>query len=335
MITRLANSGLSSVLLGLAMFAVSGCETAPTIQPPPPFTQYTNGQFDWHRVQRVVVMPVANRSQYPRVADQFQEALVTELQRTGRFETVAAPFDVQGPKSADVFTTGRFDEIELLNLSRRFQAQAVVFARITQYHPYDPPRLGMSLMMVSPAEASVIASVDGMWDGRDIPTTERGESYFDRTQEWPNSLFEKDLVRTSPRVFQRFVAYQVAKSIANTTMPSNGGSDIQFVSGSMPHATGIQSVTQPIFVESDGTTTITPVPANHPAFVPNYPLGEMPIESMGPEIVIPTSPDQMGQPMVPPTPTPQALPPSPAPANPPMPPLDQKDSATRWPWPVQ
>ncbi len=290
----------------LAPLFVTGCQNTPTIPAPPPFTQYTNNEFDWNRVQRVLVMPLANRSQYPRVAESLQQALVTELQRTGRFETVAAPFDVQGPKAADVFATGRFDEVEVLNLSRRFQAQAIVFGRITQFHPYEPPRLGMSLMMVSPAEASVIASIDGMWDARDIPTRERGESYFDRTQTWPHSMFEKDLVRSSPRVFQRFVAYQVAKSIANTTMPHNSGSDIQFASHTImasPH--GDSSA---IFVESDGAViSPTPVAPNCPVPTMHYPLGDQPVTPMGPVM----APLAKTPHPVPPMPAEKTLPPKP------------------------
>jgi len=47
--------------------------------------------FDWSSIQRVVLMPLGNRSAYPHVAEELQSNLAAELQRAGRFEIAGPP----------------------------------------------------------------------------------------------------------------------------------------------------------------------------------------------------------------------------------------------------
>ena len=71
-------------------------------------------------------------------------------------------------RSGDVFNRGQFDELELLRVAREYDAQAILFGKVTQYYPYTPPKIGLSLIMISPAEGVAIASADGLWDARAI-----------------------------------------------------------------------------------------------------------------------------------------------------------------------
>jgi len=165
-------------------------------------------------------MPFGNRSDHPEITEQMRTALATELQQAGRFEVVVAPLDVEAASSKQVLSSGRFDELEAIRLSRRFQAQGILYGVVTQYHPYSPPRIGVSLLMVSPAEAVVVASVDGLFDAREQSTVDAAADYYNRTQSFPLSLLGSDRVTESPDVFRRFVSHEIAKSLATVAAPT-------------------------------------------------------------------------------------------------------------------
>ena len=199
-------------------------------------------------------MPLANQTAYPKVADEMQTNLAAELQRAGRFDIVVATREDNGARARDVFARGQFDEVELLRVAREYQAEAVLFGQVTQYHPYNPPRVGLSLLMISPAEGIVIASSDGLWDAREAGTAEQAKQNFKQSLSWPQSVVGADRVLESPDVFQRFVSYQVAQSLVPPSMP-----DV------LPGAVDSQLLVMPAFGESP--TSPQPPPAN------NFPIG--------------------------------------------------------------
>lgn len=178
-----------------------------------PFQQYLDPRVDWGSVQRVVLMPLANQTAYPKIADEMQTNLAAELQRAGRFDIVVATREDPGASARDVFARGQFDEIELLRVAREYQAQAVLFGQVTQYHPYNPPRVGLSLLMVHPAEGIAIASAEGLWDAREVGTASQAKQLYGQSLSWPQSVLGTDRVLESPDVFQRFVSQQVASSL--------------------------------------------------------------------------------------------------------------------------
>ena len=128
-------------LIVLALCFTSGCvhpkAKCPTVNHVvAPFEQFVAKNFDWSSVQRVVLMPLANQTAYPRVGYELQTNLAAELQRAGRFEVVTATREDLGARAQDVFSSGQFNEIELLRIAREYQADAVLFANVTNYHPY-------------------------------------------------------------------------------------------------------------------------------------------------------------------------------------------------------
>lgn len=206
--------GLGAVLV--LSIVGSGCKKE-FVPEPPKMTSYATRDFEWDEVQRIVIMPIANRSSVPSAPEQVQQALAAELQRSGRFEVVVARNDSLDPKTEDVFISGKFDEEELLRVKQRYQAQGVMFVQITQYTPYNPPQLGISVLLVSPAEAVVISAIDGLWDMRDTGTLGRARHYASNSLAFPDSLFGNDRMLDSPQTFQRFVAYEVAQVVETAT----------------------------------------------------------------------------------------------------------------------
>lgn len=186
-----------------------------------PFQQYLDPRTDWSAIQRVVLMPLANQTAYPKVSEEMQTNLAAELQRAGRFDIVVATKEEASAKARDIFAKGQFDEVELLRIARDYQAQAVLFGQVTQYHPYNPPRVGLSLLMIHPAEGIAIATSDGLWDAREIATANQAKQLYGKSLSWPQSMIGADRVLESPDVFQRFVSQQIAVSLMPSGLRDN------------------------------------------------------------------------------------------------------------------
>ena len=205
------------LLASLVLSLLPGCaQRAEQSVKMPLFNQFVTENLEWHEVQRVLFMPLGNQTAHAGVDEAVQSALATEFQRAGRFEVVMARPAEDAVLAEEVFSNGTFDEWQLLALAQQYHVQAVLLGKVTQFHPYAPPRLGMSLMLISPAQAVVIAAVDGVWDAREQATADRARAYYAQTVNFPETILAADLVLESPDVFRRFVSYSVAQSIART-----------------------------------------------------------------------------------------------------------------------
>ena len=210
-----------SRLLGcfLCLLLEPGCCSDNKPQPvteavtPAPFQQFIATNFDWSTVKRVALMPLANQSNFEHASEELQTNLAAELQRMGRFDVVVVPLEDPAARARDVFQRGAFDELELLRIARVHDAQAVMFGMVTQYHPYAPPRVGLSLVMISPGEGVAIASADGLWDARELSTARQAQAYLQEKTSWRQGLLGMDRAFESPDVYQRFVCQQIATSM--------------------------------------------------------------------------------------------------------------------------
>ncbi len=246
-------------LLAASMMPILGCRASRSVQPtapatPPPATasQYHLDSFDWRGVARVLVLPVGNESRYNRTGWEVRKALASELQRLGRFEVVSPPDDHPAFLSETMHVTGRFNEVESLNIAHTFGADVIIYATVTEYMPYGRARLGLVVQAVSPFDCKVVASVDGLWDTVSIDVARRARAFYHTPIDarGPVMAKVKELIQTptedgradelaieSPALYQRFVCNEVVQHLVvfpgdrrgspggapSNVMPAGGG----------------------------------------------------------------------------------------------------------------
>jgi hypothetical protein len=198
--------------------------------PPPTFSQYHLPGFQWANVDRVLVLPFLNESQHTHAGEEVRAALAAQLQRLGRFEVVSAAADERDVFAAQIHRGGRFDELAVLALAKRTSADVIVHGIVTHYSPYPRPRLGLILQAVGPAEAKVVASVDGLWDTTDAALAERCRTYYrQRARPKPafvrnhtiatDDAFSEELALDSPALFQRWVCFEAGNALLELPVP--------------------------------------------------------------------------------------------------------------------
>lgn len=266
---------LAVLILGI------GCShTKDRVVPPPgcdpTYSQYHLEGFRWTEVGRVLVLPLLNESNHPRADEEIGRALRTELQQLGRFEVVAAEPDDAARYSRLIHKSGRFDEDTMLRMRRAYGADVIIHGTITEYSAYPRPRIGIDLQAVAPAEAKVVASVDGLWDANHLPIAKRAQSYYlQRKHErgphiqanWiaPDDGHADELALLSPMLYQRWVSSELVALLVQD-----------------PTATGV------IFAPH-GTKAVTP--AFRP---PEFSMGiGPPPESAAPPAAGPGAPDKI------------------------------------------
>jgi len=207
-------------VLALVLMLGAGCALLKPPPPsPPPFGAYHAAHFDLHAVARVLLLPLANESPFPYVAEEMGTALAAELQRLGCFEVVVAPRCPEFCAFQGVHTTGRFDEQAFLDLARTFKVDGILVGSVTQYHPYVPPRIGLALQLICPGEGVVVASVDGLWDARQKELAEEARVYYRDTVCLFHAPSASELAITSPQLYQRFVAHEVVEALVDRPPP--------------------------------------------------------------------------------------------------------------------
>jgi hypothetical protein len=214
---------LSATILGLIL-AAAGCSFLRGPTPPAPcWSEYHAPGFETQTLARVMLLPLANESQFPQAAEEIRRALAAELQSFGCFEVLVPPPCAE-LGAASFRVQGRFNEAAMIELMHMYHVDGVVFGAVTQYHPYAPPRIGLSLQMVSPAQAVVVASVDGLWDARHKELADRARDYYGHEGHWFQSIPPSDLAVASPQLYQRFVCHQAALALTHVPPPATAPS---------------------------------------------------------------------------------------------------------------
>lgn len=232
-------------------------------------------------MRRILLVPLANDSRYPHATFEFQESLAARLQCAGRFEVVLATPDTHLACHDGVRINGRFDEAELLRLADEHHADAVLFGAITQYHPYLPPRVGLSLRLISPANAALIASVDGLWDARDQVVADQARYYTGHVLNDGQSLMSCELTMDSPALFRRFAChYAVEALVSPVLMPATNAGPTQPMAGSNPIST-VQAAQSPTTTAAPFPPPVPPVPPSSAPVLPALPI-ELPDEPSSP-----------------------------------------------------
>ncbi len=228
---RFAVAAVTAALAVAGCAFLNGTKRISNKRPEPPtFSQYHLDGWEWERVDRVLVLPVLNESQYTRAGDEVRAAFTSEFQRLGRFEVVSAPDD-KALLALQIHRGGRFDEGAMLDLARHTSADVIVHVIVTHYSPYPRPRIGLVVQAVGPQEAKVVASVDGLWDTADAALAERCRRFYrQRPHPRPSFVarnyvvesddgFAAEIALDSPALFQRWVAQEVALALLGRPIP--------------------------------------------------------------------------------------------------------------------
>jgi hypothetical protein len=139
--------------------------------------------------------------------------LASQVRACGYFEIIT-PANVRLPSQMDNILNGKFHELEIAQLARQYNADAVAFVRVNELRGYAPMRASITLAIVDSNETVVVFAVDGNWDTANAATQQAFANHVNSGSHVVPVSSEVQL--QSPRALLAFASAQIAEVIGNS-----------------------------------------------------------------------------------------------------------------------
>jgi hypothetical protein len=142
--------------------------------------------------------------------------LASKIRAVGAFEIVT-PANERMPLFNDEILKGRFNEVEMSALARRYNADAIGLVRVNEFRAYAPMRTSVTMAIVDGAETVVSFAIDGSWDTAEPGINRQFTEYVNtHCQSNPLSSQYPSLQLQSPESLFGFVASQMDEALQST-----------------------------------------------------------------------------------------------------------------------
>lgn len=165
-------------------------------------------------LQRVLLLPFTIESERDKVTDEVTAAFSIELQKSAKFDIVEAQgFQDILSQQKDIWTRGLIRAETIVEAKKRYKVDAIIFGKITQYQPYEPPILGIKIGMFSAKSGNIMWSADAIFDSSQASVIKLLKSYHKKQYQRKQSLYDWNLIMLSMKRYSQFVAYHIIKTL--------------------------------------------------------------------------------------------------------------------------
>ncbi|QDT10267.1 hypothetical protein [Planctomycetes bacterium K23_9] len=133
-----------------------------------PSTHVVSRHCDSIRPRRIVVVTCPNRQDRLKEQDLFARFLAAQIGRNTNIDVLVGKEQIC--RDHMPMRRGTFDELHLLQLSKKYQADCVMFCEIGQLSAYEPMQAEMSMLLVHVGESIALVSAKSVYDARDSTT---------------------------------------------------------------------------------------------------------------------------------------------------------------------
>jgi len=176
---------------------------------------FLSSRQDLQRTARVVLVELASVDECPpQIARDTTQALASAIQARQLFhvdvvrrtDPLCRDLPIEGVEALTL--------PELAAIRDALGCDAVLFGRVSHFQPFPRMQIGLYLKLIHLRDGKLVWGVDHVWDTTDRTTELRIEEYFRHVVRSGYDPLGPELVFKSPRAFQRFVAWEVAGTLA-------------------------------------------------------------------------------------------------------------------------
>ncbi|MCF6159509.1 MAG: hypothetical protein E3K32_13275 [wastewater metagenome] len=204
------------ILFFFTTVSITGCASS-SKKSTPQFTSmsyYKSDEYDNANVRRALLLPFTIESGRDEVIDEITDAFFVELQKVSKFDTVMAQgFQDVLSQQRDVWGRGLLRTDTVVEAKKRYNVDAIICGTITQYHPYEPPVLGIKIGMFSARSGNIIWSADAIFDSSKAEVIKLVKAYHKEHYQRMQSLYEWNIILLSVKRYAQFVAYQMLTTL--------------------------------------------------------------------------------------------------------------------------
>ncbi|HIJ67095.1 MAG TPA: hypothetical protein HPP87_10650 [Planctomycetes bacterium] len=174
---------------------------------------YINPNADFSTVGKTVIFEFDNLSTRPDLSIDLTQALTEAVQKRHLFSVSALYRADPAWRMLDLNGGSTYSLDELSVIRKQAKADAVLFGRITQHHPYPHLLVGLHLKLVDLRNAKLLWATEQVWDSTDKSVERRMRHYFNSRMRAGYQPLDWEILITSPRAFNKFVAAEVAHTL--------------------------------------------------------------------------------------------------------------------------
>ncbi len=185
-------------------------------------------------IRRVAVLPVvAGRSDHNYVSgvQTLEPILYAELTKSGAFEVVQPSEEqwIEWTGAAQWTAEQVLPKDFFENIANETGCDAVLFSKITEYHPYRPIRIGWSVKLVDAKNAEILWAMDEVFDAADPRVAASARRHFSGDEASTMIQADNRSVLYSPRRFGKYTAEALIGAMTPREIPvkvSSTGADL-------------------------------------------------------------------------------------------------------------
>ncbi|KAA3595694.1 MAG: hypothetical protein D8M57_02860 [Candidatus Scalindua sp. AMX11] len=175
---------------------------------------FKSDEYSRTSIHRVLLVPFAYETKREKVVKEVTEAFFIEFQKSARFETIL-PHEIQDSllQQNDLWTKGLVRAESIIEARKRYKVDAIIFGKITQYRPYDPPILGIKIGMFSTVTGNVLWSSDAIFDSSEASVVQLIKRYHKNNFQKRQSLYDWKIILLSMKRYAQFVAHHIIATL--------------------------------------------------------------------------------------------------------------------------
>jgi hypothetical protein len=185
-------------------------ETPPPAYSPPTYSLFVSPIFKSHPPRRVVMIESGPTSGNYEPTQKMILELSAQIRSTSAFEVIAPP-NIRFKAQMDNILQGKFNEREVAQISRQYNADAVAFVRVNELNGHAPIRTSVTMAIVDSNETVVAFAIDGIWDTANPATGTEFRNYV--SAQHHSVPVPNDIQLQSPKSLFSFAANQMANAV--------------------------------------------------------------------------------------------------------------------------
>lgn len=169
-------------------------------------------------VRRVAVLPLASSgtdatAEEGRLA--LHDVLNSELNKTQAFEVIPVSGEQMTSLAGKAWWSAEdaLPQGVIKKIKDALACDAVLFAKLTQFRPYQPIAIGWNIKLVECKENRILWSVDETFDAGDGPVSNAARQYYHQHLGQPEPLSDSRSILSSPRRFGQYTLSSVLATL--------------------------------------------------------------------------------------------------------------------------
>lgn len=203
----------------MALLLCSGCRQIIYSEPARTGHYYVNPRANFPTVGRVVLLELDNLSARQEMAETLTQTLADELGKRHLFsvQKVMRSDSLWQTLNLDNIKSNTFDDLAAAR--QGFNADAILYGTIQRYMSFPNLQMSLNLKLIDLRSGQLLWAFEDVWDSSDKTVERRMQRFFKEQMRSGYEPMNWQILVTSPRAFDRFVAYEVALTLPE--LPDN------------------------------------------------------------------------------------------------------------------